>query len=315
MNTETVQGVIIRVFGRFYTVRYEDKEYNSVLRGKLRLSGKWSGYSNPAAVGDNVNFIPCIDGSGTIVDIIDRTNAFTRKDKKDRGKERRQDIIAANINLILVVQSFYDPHLNPRFVDRIAVRGAVEGIPTVLCINKLDLATEEYPAYVHEYYEGSGMEIVFTSAKTGDGIEALKTRLAGNRALIIGYSGVGKSTLMNTIYPGIVLATSPVSESSGKGCHTTTNVRMMQYSDGTELIDTPGVREFGLMDIEPHMLGKYFHEFGEIGTKCRFNPCSHDHEPGCEVKRLVEEGIIAEGRYISYINILESIKEYRDRIF
>ena len=315
MDNQTVLGVVSQGFGRFYTVVFEGRNYNSVLRGKLRVNGTWKGYSNHVAVGDIVAFVPCDDGSGTIIDVIERKNAFTRKDKKDRGDGRRQDIIAANIDLILVVQSFYDPHLNLRFVDRIAVRGAVENIPTVLCVNKLDLSTEEYLTYVHEYYEGSGMEILFTSTVTAQGIKELKTRLAGNRAIVVGYSGVGKSSLLNALYPDVVVATSPVSEKTGKGCHTTTNVRLVQYPDGTELIDTPGVREFGLMDLEPHMFGKYFHEFGELGTKCRFSPCTHDHEPGCEVKRLVDEGVISEGRYVSYINILTSIKEYRDRIY
>ena len=316
MNNEPVKGVVSRGFGRFYTVVYDGRDYTCVLRGKLRISDEWKAYSNPVAVGDIVSVVPCEDGSGTIVDIDERTNAFTRKDKKDRGAQRRQDIIAANVDLILVVQSFYDPHLNLRFVDRIAVRGCVEKIPTVLCVNKLDLSVDDYPAYVHEYYEGSGMEIFFTSTVTGDGVAELKKRLAGNRVIVVGYSGVGKSSLLNAMYPDeYVQATSPVSERSGKGCHTTTNVSLVRYGDGTELIDTPGVREFGLMDLEPHMLGNYFHEFGEHAAHCRFSPCTHDHEPGCEIKRLVDEGHISEGRYISYINILTSIKEYKDRIW
>jgi len=315
METETVQGVVTSVFGRFYTVRYNEREYNCVLRGKLRLTDRESGFSNPAAVGDNVDFIPADNGTGTIRDVVARRNAFTRKDKKDKGSQRRQDIIAANIDLILAVQSFYDPNLNLRFVDRIAVRGSFENIPTVLCVNKFDLCVEGYPEYINEYYEGSGMEIFLTSVKEGIGIDELRTRLSGKRVIVVGYSGVGKSSLLNTLYPGLVLATSPVSESTGKGRHTTTNVRMVRYDDGTELIDTPGVREFGLMDIQPHILGRYFHEFGEIGRKCLFSPCSHDHEPNCEVKRLVDEGIISEGRYISYINILTTVKEYTSRIY
>ena len=315
MEEQTVQGIIIRVFGRFYTVLYNGREYICVLRGKMRLSDRWSGYSNPAAVGDDVEFIPCEDGSGTIAAVINRRNAFTRKDKKDRGNNRQQDLIAANLDMILVVQSFYDPHLNLRFVDRLAVRGYFEKIPVMLCVNKLDLAVKEYFEYIDEYYEGTDLEYMYASARTGEGIDELRGALKGNRVVVAGYSGVGKSSLLNALYPGIGLATSEVSESTGKGRHTTTNVRMVGFDDGTELIDTPGVREFGLMDIEPHMLGRYFYEFGTLGEHCSFKQCTHDHEPGCEVKRLVDEGVIAEGRYISYINILSSIREYKERIY
>ncbi|MGL4370752.1 MAG: ribosome small subunit-dependent GTPase A [Spirochaetota bacterium] len=308
-------GIIFSVYGRYYTVRYEQKDYICVLRGKLRLSEKWSGYSNPAAVGDIVEFIPAADLSGTITAVCDRRNVFSRKDKKDRGKNRQQDIIAANIDMILIMQSFYDPHLNLRFVDRIAVRGAYEKIPAMLCVNKLDLAVEDYFEYIKDYYEGTDLEYCYVSARSGEGLAALKKRVQGQRVLIVGYSGVGKSSLLSALYPEFTIATSAVSESTGKGRHTTTNVRMFRCNDGTELIDTPGVREFGLMDIEPHMIGRYFYEFRELSRGCSFAQCTHDHEPGCEIKRCVDEGIIAEGRYISYMNILASVKEYYDRIY
>jgi ribosome biogenesis GTPase len=312
----SVLGTISHVFGRFYSVIKDDgSQIQCVLRGKTRLDGKWKLYSNPVAVGDIVRIDVASDESGTIEEIIPRRNAFTRKDKKDKGKDRRQDLIAANIDLIVVIQSFYDPHLNPRFVDRIAVRAGKERIPIVLCVNKLDLAGDDFCEYIHSYYRNAPIEVFFTSADTGKGIEELSALIKGKRSILIGYSGVGKTTLLNKLYPGINLRTSDVSVSTGKGRHTTTNVMMKRLPDGTEIIDTPGVREFGLMDIEPNELSDYFYEFPEYNRKCTYSPCSHDHEPGCSVKKAVEDGKISEERYISYLNILESIREYNSRVF
>jgi len=296
-------GIIAKVFGRFYTVLYDGGEINSVLRGKMKTES--SRYSNPAAVGDIVNFSINKDGLGTIESVCERKNTFTRKD----GVRSREDIIACNLDQVIAVQSFTNPRLNLRFVDRIIIRSKRGNIPVLLCINKSDLIEKGEPAYVRSYYKGADINIRFVSAFTGKGMSEFKKDVAGKRSLLIGYSGVGKSSLFNRIYPGVDLKTTEVSESSGKGKHTTTNVKMIRADDGTELIDTPGVREFGLVDIEPDDLGNYFDDFRAAGLNCRFRPCTHDHEPGCEVKRLVEDGEIHEDRYISYLNILYSIQE------
>jgi ribosome biogenesis GTPase len=309
------RGIVSLVFGRFYNVMSDDSEYQCVLRGRLKLDERWKSYSNPAAVGDEVEITVAPDKSGVIENILPRKNAFTRKDKKDKGKERKQDIIAANLDCIVVMQSFYDPHLNLRFVDRIAVRAGKENIPLILCINKLDLAGDEYCDYVKRYYENADIDIVFASGEQKKGVKELREKILGKRSILVGYSGVGKTTMVNAIYPGALLKTAEVSESTGKGKHTTTNVVLKRMSDGTEIIDTPGVREFGLMDIEPHMIGKYFYEFGTYAPDCTYKPCTHDHEPGCAVIRAVEEGLIHEDRHISYLNILNSVKEYNSRIY
>jgi ribosome biogenesis GTPase / thiamine phosphate phosphatase len=315
MSQNLIKGTISLVYGRFYIVLAEGKEYQSVLRGKTRLDERWFQFSNPVAVGDNVMIEASPDGSGVIEEILDRKNAFTRKDKKDKGHDRKQDIIAANLDLIVVIQSFYDPHLNLKFVDRIAVRAGKENIPMVLCINKQDLATEEYFDYVKKYYENAPIEIIFASGSEGQGIDALSSRIKGQRSILVGYSGVGKTTLLNRLFPGINMKTNEISERTGKGRHTTTNVMMKTLADGTEIIDTPGVREFGLMDIEPNMIGRYFYEFNTYADKCGFNPCTHDHEPNCAVKAMVDQEAIYEERYISYLNILYSVRDYNSRIF
>jgi ribosome biogenesis GTPase len=310
------EGIISLVYGRFYSVIDEKGSiFQCVLRGKTRLDDSWKMYSNPVAVGDRVKIDTYDTTNGTIEEIFPRKNAFTRKDKKDRGKDRKQDLIAANLDLVVVIQSFYDPHLNLRFVDRISVRAGKERIPIILCVNKLDLANDEYCAYLEKYYNGASIEIFTSSGETGVGIEKIGERIKGRRSILVGYSGVGKTTLLNRLYPGINLRTGDVSLSTGKGRHTTTNVMLKRLPDSTEIIDTPGMREFGLMDIEPNMVANYFYEFIDYQGKCSFRPCTHDHEPGCAVKKAVDEGVIPEDRYISYLNILYSIKEYNEKVF
>ncbi|MFA5519326.1 MAG: ribosome small subunit-dependent GTPase A [Spirochaetota bacterium] len=304
-------GIVIRVFGRYYTVKQDDVEYISVLRGRIKRTPEMRKFSNPVAVGDVVNFSINRDGLGVIESLVERKNFFSRKDKF-KGKE---DLIAANLDQVIAVQSFAVPRLNLRFVDRILVRGMSAGIPVVLCMNKLDIADKGDEAYISSYYRDSGLAIIFVSALTGEGIEKFRSMISGARSLLIGSSGVGKSSLLNEVFSGLSVKTAEVSESTGKGRHTTTNVQMEQINSSTELIDTPGVREFGIMHIEPHMLGTYFQDFNEASKKCRFNPCSHDHEPDCEVRRLVDLEEIHPDRYVSYLNILYSLRENIDNMY
>ena len=294
-------GIIIKVFGRFYTVLSNGNEINSVLRGKMKTDK--INYSNPVAVGDIVDFLIDKEGLGVIESIKERKNTFTRKD----GVRSREDIIACNLDQVIAVQSFRNPKLNLRFVDRIIIRSRRSRIPVLVCINKLDLMKKGESQFICSYYKGANIDIIFLSALTGEGMDKLKKGVARKRSLLIGYSGVGKSSIFNRIYPDVDFKVNEVSESSGKGRHTTTNVQMVRADDGTELIDTPGVREFGLVDINSADLGNYFDDFKNAAENCRFRPCLHDHEPDCEVKSLVEKNIINEERYISYLNMLYSI--------
>ncbi len=299
---------MVKVFGKFYIVESEGRTVTSTLRGRLRQDPRLEKYSDPVVVGDHVDFDPDPDGEGSIREVLPRKNVFTRKYKNSR----RNDLIAANIDRIVVIQCFGTPRLNPRFVDRLLVRGIKEGIPLLLCVNKLDLAEKGETRALSSYYRGYDLSLRTTSAVTGEGVRALKKELAGRLSILIGNSGVGKTSLLNAMYPDLDLRTREVSESTGKGRHATTNVEMFRLDDDTRIIDTPGLREFGLVDIEPRELGVYFMEFGRYADRCNFSPCTHDHEPGCEVKRLVEEGIISEERYVSYLNILTSLREYQE---
>jgi len=303
-------GTVVKAYGRYYDVSSGDRVVRCTLRGKLRKTSDLARYSNPIAVGDLVSLELDRDGSGAVSEVHARKNMFSRKDK---GRNRKEDIIAANLDLIVVIQSFYRPRLNLRFVDRLAVRGRKDGIPALLCVNKLDLAGEDDVASVMDYYEKSGMNLVFTSALTAEGLDDMKEALLGKTSILAGYSGAGKTTILNAIFPHLDLRVADVSEKTGKGRHTTTNVEMIVVDGENRIIDTPGMREFGLMDIEPHTLGDYFVEFRKYSGKCAFNPCTHDHEPDCEVRRQVDRGRIHAERYVSYLNILESLKEYYER--
>jgi len=274
------------------------------LKGSIRKDERNKKYSDPAAVGDFVEIELNADGTASINEILPRQNAFSRKD----GTSVKEDVIAANIDLVVAVQCFGDPAFNPRFVDRLAVRAMMDDIPLVLCMNKYDLADDDTCQYINDYYEKTDVQIVYVSAEEGTGIDDFRKLLKDKISIFAGYSGVGKSSLLNALYPSAELPVSEVSESTRKGRHTTTNVEMIFTDAHTALIDTPGMREFGLPEMEPEDLSKYFYEFKTNERKCKFFPCSHDHEPECEIKDRVELSEISTGRYISYLNILESLR-------
>jgi ribosome biogenesis GTPase len=299
-----MKGKIVKIYGRYYSVNLNDKILPSFLKGSIRKDERNKKYSDPAAVGDFVEIELNADGTASINEILPRKNMFSRKD----GTSVKEDVIAANIDLVVAVQCFGDPAFNPRFVDRLAVRAMMDEIPLILCMNKYDLADDYTCQYANEYYKKTDVKIVYVSAEEGSGIDEFRKLLKNKISIFAGYSGVGKSSLLNALFPDAQLPTSTVSESTGKGRHTTTNVEMIFTDEHTALIDTPGMREFGLPEMEPEELSNYFYEFETNERKCKFFPCTHDHEPGCEIKARVDLGEISEGRYISYLNILESLR-------
>jgi len=302
-------GKIIKVMGRYYTIQTDEKIYKeAVLRGIIRKDKRLKQFSDPVATGDIVEFEINKEGSPVISSIKDRKNVFTRKDKMSN----KQDLIASNLDRVVVIQALLNPKFNLRFVDRILVRSEKENIPFILCMNKLDLKEENSIKYIKSYYKGADIKIIYTSCVTNEGIAELSEELNEGISILVGSSGVGKSNILNKLYPDINLKTGAISESTGKGKHTTTNVELIKINPTTGIIDTPGIKEFGLVDIEPIFLGDYFHEFKEYSKLCKFKPCAHYNEPHCEVKYQVENKTISLDRYISYKNIYNSLKDYYD---
>ncbi len=305
-------GVVAKGYGLYYDVFVDGVSYRCTLKGKMRTNRELLKYSDPVAVGDIVQIESVSEGMGVIAEIKKRKNVFSRKEK---GKHSREDVIASNLDLVIIIQSFYRPRLNLRFVDRLVVRAKMDGIPVLGCFNKTDLATAEDGNYVHAYYERSGIDVLCTSAVTGRGLDELKAFARDKTSLLVGYSGSGKTSILNALFPGIELRVSDISGKTGKGRHTTTNVEMIEPQKGYRFIDTPGVREFGLIDLHPSELEAYFSEFSEARERCSFRPCTHDHEPDCEVQRMVEKGKIHPDRYLSYLYLLASLKEYYSRMY
>ncbi len=302
-----LEGIVIRATGSWFDVQADGCVIPARVRGKFRLSGLNT--TSPVVVGDRVTVRLNPDGTGLIVEVHPRRNELSRRAAGRRHSLRH--VIAANIDFVWIVQAVHLPEPNPGFIDRVLVAAERYAIPAGLLINKIDLMTEaDRPAIeaLERLYAGLGYRVLRTSTVTGEGMEAFREALRGKTSVVTGPSGVGKSSLLNAIEPGLNIRTAPVSEKTGKGRHTTTYVALYPLSIGGFVVDTPGLREFGVTDLEPAELSNYFVEFRPYLAACRFPDCTHEHEPDCAVKAAVEAGEISEERYLSYLNILHSLK-------
>ncbi len=306
-SDEFVEGVVIRSTGSWYDVRAGDRTVPSKVRGKFRLMHDDA--TNPIAVGDRVTVRMNPDDTGLITEIHDRKNQLSRRAAGRRvGQEQ---VIVANVDFVWIIQSVRLPRPNPGFIDRVLVMAEAHEIEAGIVLNKIDLIRTKDKPFVTDLcalYADLGYPVLQTSAKTGEGIERLRDCLTGRTSVLMGPSGVGKSSLLNRIEPGLDLTTREVSEKTQKGRHTTTYASLYPLSDGGFIVDTPGIREYGVINIEPWELSHFFVEFKPHLEKCRFPTCTHDHEPECGVKEAVEKGLIREERYSSYLNILDSIR-------
>ncbi len=312
---EPLTGLVIRSTGSWYEVRTEDGEtIRARLRGRFRLDAIEIDETNPLAVGDRVRLVMGVgdDDSGMITAIEPRDNQLSRRAPGKRGAVR-EHVIVANIDRAWCVQSTFGPKVNPGFVDRFLVAAETHHIPAGLILNKADLLegnerAEEAMAFWQELYEGLGYPVLLTSTVTGRGLEAFRAALAGAVSVVSGPSGVGKSSLLNAIEPGLGLRTSEIGEKTQKGRHTTTFATLLRAGGGW-VADTPGIREFGLWDMAPEELGGYFVEFRPFLDDCRFPDCTHAHEPDCGVQQAVDDELITPERYGSYLSMLETVAE------
>lgn len=306
MIEQTFSGVVVRATGSWYEVLAEGERLQCRIRGKLRLKGVRS--TNPVVVGDRVMGITDEQGNHLIVDIEPRSNYVIRR-ASNLSKESH--IIAANIDRALLMVTLRQPETALEFVDRFLVTCEAYKIPVVLLLSKSDLQDPEALVAFRAIYEPIGYRVLEVSTATGEGVEQVRELLIGATTLLSGNSGVGKSTLVQAIDPTLDIRTGEISDSHHKGRHTTTFSTIYPLVEGGYVIDTPGIKGFGLIDIEEEELWHYFPEMMHYGQECRFYNCTHTHEPGCAVIAALEEGAIAEQRYESYLKMMDDDDKYR----
>lgn len=300
------EGVVVRATGSWYDVLHDGATVRCRIRGRLRLKGVRS--TNPVVVGDRVVCEADDAGGYVIADIAPRRNYVIRR-ASNLSKESH--IIAANIDQALLMVTLRSPETPTEFVDRFLVTCEAYKVPVTILLSKADLQDAEAVAAFRAVYEGAGYEVLEVAAKAGRGVERIGRLLAGRTTLLSGNSGVGKSTLVGAIDPTLDIRTGDISESHHKGRHTTTFSTMYPLAGGGAVIDTPGIKGFGLIDIDDDELWHYFPEMMRTAPGCRFYNCTHTHEPGCAVVEAVRRGEIAYARYESYLKILDEDEKYR----
>lgn len=303
-----MKGRVIKSTGSWYLLRNEEGEiFKARIRGKFRLDNIQ--HTNPVAVGDFVDFEVDKDGLAVIQKIHERKNYIIRRSV---NLSKKSHIIASNIDKAFLVVTLDNPKTSFGFIDRFLVTAEAYHIPVMLVFNKMDTYDEEMLEEVKYYkfiYENIGYETIEVSAITGFNIDQLKSELKGITSLIAGHSGVGKSTLMNVLHPNLDLKTSVVSDFNQKGQHTTTFAEMYEWPFGGFSIDTPGIKEFGLVEMEKEEIQHYFPEIFELKSECKFDNCLHLNEPKCAVIQAVENAEIAPSRYENYLGFMEEVSQ------
>jgi len=315
-----LKGLVIKNTGSWYTVRTDDGQlFDCKIKGNFRLKGIRS--TNPVAVGDRVS-ISSPSGGGRegafITDIEDRRNYIIRK---SINLSKQSHIIAANVDQALLIVTVANPLTSTTFIDRFLASAEAYRVPVILLFNKTDLLSDEeqhYQQMMVQLYENIGYKCLQVSAVTGAGLDELRPMLDGKITLLSGNSGVGKSTLINRLVPGVNLRTAELSEAHHAGQHTTTFSEMIPLTTHhssliSYLIDTPGIKGFGTFDMEPEEISGYFKEIFHFSKDCRFSNCTHTHEPGCAVLQALENHYIAQSRYQSYLSMLQDKDESKYR--
>lgn len=307
-----MEATVVKNAGSHYLLAHlpEWDPFEAVLRGRIRLDG--SGITNPVAVGDRVEYsVDEVHGTAVINKVLPRKNYVIRR---STNLSRQAHIIAANVDMAYLVVSLCFPEVKLPFLDRLLVTCEVYGIPVTIVLSKVDMyrdfAGGQIEAF-HRIYEGAGYRVVDTSVVTGEGVADILEACRGRINLFSGESGVGKSSLIKALDPSLNPKTGEISEAHLQGKHTTSLYEMYPLDSGGFVIDSPGLRGFGLVDLEKEEIAKYFPEMLKASQDCRFTPCTHTHEPGCAVKAAVEDGIISAERYNSYLGMLEDDRKFR----
>lgn len=307
-------AVVIKHTGSHYLLS-ELPDWNlfpAVLRGRMRLKG--GSATNPVAVGDRVGYempdnAASLENPAVITEILPRKNYIIRR---STNLSRQSHIIAANVDMAFIVVTIDFPEVKLPFLDRLLVTCEVYNVPVTIVLNKMDLCAGDPRVDVfHSIYEGAGYPVLEVSARTGQGVDELRERCKGKISLFSGVSGVGKSSLIRALDPSLDPKVGEISDAHMQGKHTTTFYEMYRLSSGGFIVDTPGIRGFGLVDLHKEEIALYFPEMLKAAQDCRFVPCTHTHEPGCAVKEAVESGEISYERYSSYLGMLDEGNKYR----
>ena len=304
-----MQATVYRSTGSWYILKNSEGDFvNARLKGKLKIAGRTS--TNPIAVGDVVEIDEeAVEGNLVISKIYDRKNYINRVSPHNKNLHH---IVAANLDQSLLFATLKNPKTSFGFIDRFLITSEAYRVPAIIVFNKADLYKEkeqEKFELAKKNYEAIGYKIMLMSIEKNIGTAEVKELLKNKITLLSGHSGVGKSTFINYVFPGLSLKTLAVSDWSGKGMHTTTFAEMFDLPFGGSIIDTPGIREMGLVDVPKHELAQYYPEMRAVMNDCKFNNCQHFNEPGCAVKIAINEGIISEERYLSYLAIKDTIEE------
>jgi len=303
-----MKATVYKSTGSWYIVQNEAREvFNARMLGKFKIDGLTS--TNPIAVGDEVEIEMEneLESGVTITAISNRKNYINRSSPANKHKHH---IIASNLDQSLLFATLKEPKTSQGFIDRFLIASEAFHIPSIVVFNKADLYKEkemERLAELQAMYEAIGYKVIAMSLQNGLGVSTVQSLLKNKVTLLSGHSGVGKSSFINKIFPEMSLKTQIVSGWSGKGLHTTTFAEMFNIKGGGKIIDTPGIRELGLVDISKQELSHYFPEMRALMNECQFNNCMHTNEPGCAIKQAVNEGIIYADRYVSYLTIQDSI--------
>ncbi|MDO9349191.1 MAG: ribosome small subunit-dependent GTPase A [Anaerolineales bacterium] len=297
-QTNSEPGLIIRAQSGFFSVQTADAVLTCQLRGRLKQGPR---LGDLAAVGDRVQVVRLADGTGMIESVEARSQALIRLDPRPKGVY--QQVILANPDQAVFVFACANPNPHMRMLDRFLVIAEKQGIPAIIVANKIDLVGLDQAEALFGYYPSLGYPVIYASVKSSEGVELLRARLRGKVSALAGPSGVGKSSLLNAIQPGLGLAVREVSAAINKGRHTTNVRQLFPLEGGGYVADTPGMRSLALWDTEPEELDGYFPEIAPLVQQCQFNDCTHSHEPGCAVRLAVEEGKVRQERYDSYLRL------------
>lgn len=297
----TDKGIVIRGHGKLFIVRLGGKDIPCEIRGRLKYG---TANITPVAVGDDVEILVNADGSGMIEKVAERRSMFFRPAK---SSDIKRQVIAANISQLGIIVSSKNPPLKPGLIDRFIIAAEMGDLKPIIIVNKSDLGRPEIADDLEKAYTDIKVPILFVSAETGESFDELKEIIKNERTIFAGHSGVGKSTILNRLIPGLNIKVKAVSKYSDKGVHTTSTIEMYELLEGGFVVDSPGLKILGLWELKKEDLPYYYKEMEEFLNLCRFTGCSHIHEPDCAVKDALDKGLIPKFRYENYVTIYNSL--------